>query len=259
MVKPTRADAVRESIMRDERTKVKPRDKSTRTQFDEVMKDRARQMQQPSLMQRASAQAATEHAVHRVKHREEDRGRDRKARDDGEKKEGQKTSEGDRKTDAKEAQERVVAKKSLKDDRGGGQGKGQGGGGFGGRRQAAAARTKLASGKQGPAMLKAQFASKLSAALKQPTRAFSQHVLNQIVKSVRILANSDEEKEIRLELHEKIFKGLKLRVSTRGKGKVAVHFATGDAAARELFMNNREAIAKALGRKGIEVDEISVT
>ena len=259
MVKPSRAETVRESIMRDERLKVKPREKARRSQFDEVMKQRAQRVQQPALIQRAAAQAATEHAVRRIKHREEDRGRDRKGRDEGEKKEGRKGAEGDRKTDAKTAQERVVAKQSLKDEGRGGRGRGGGRGGFEGRRQAAATRSKLATGKQGPAMLKTQFASKLAAAMKQPGRAFTQHVLNQIVKSVRILANSDEEKEVRLELHEKIFRGLKLRVARKGKGRVAVHFATGDAKARELFMGDRETIAKALKRKGIEVDEISVT
>ncbi len=258
MTKPTRADMVRESVMHKERTRAKPSEGERRTQFEQVLKERAQQLQQPSLIRQAVTQQATQQAARQVK-REEDRGRDReRSRDEGKERESRRGAEGERRTDAKEAQQRVVAKHGVKDE-GGGRGGAGGRGGFEGRRKAAAQRAKLPSGKEAPSMLKAQFAKRLSAALRYPTRAMTQRVLNQIVNYVRILVNSDEEKEIRIELHEKLFKGLRLRVVSKGKGKVAVHFATADSAVRQIFEHNKGRIENALARKGIEVAEISVT
>jgi len=258
MTKPTRADAVRESIMHKEQTKAKPKTKAERSQFEQVLKDRARQIQQPSLIRQSVTQQATRQATRHVK-RHEERGREReKGKDKGEEREGRKGTESDRKTDAKTAEQRVISKKGLTDDRGGSRG-GGGRGGSDGQRRSSSVKSRFASGRQGPSMLKAQFAKKLTAALKEPSSAFSQRILNQIISQVRILMNSDQEKEILIDLHERIFKGLKLRVVSKGKGKVAVHFTTANSAMRELFEDNRERIEGALGRRGIEVDEISVT
>jgi len=255
MVKATRADMVKESEMKKERAKAKPRTKDSQ-KFEEVLKERAQQLQQPSIMrQQSMSQTATEHAV---KHREseEDRGRD-KGRDKGEEKEGRKGDEGDRKTDAKIAEQRVVAKHSTKEHGGRGGGKGGKGGSFEGRR-GVATRSKAEGLKQAPAHLRAQFANKLVQAAKQPSRALTQQVLNQIVQYVRIGINSNDEKEILVDLHERIFKGLKLRVATKGKGKVTVNFTTADSEVRSLFLANRGDIRDALERSGIDVDEITV-
>jgi hypothetical protein len=230
--------------------------KEEKSRFDQI-KEQLQRLQRPAVMRRTS-QAATEQAVRHVR-REDDRGRDKKRHDKGEEKEGRKGTEGDRKTDAKEAEQRVVAKHGLSDEgRGGGGGK-RGGGGFSRRGGTSARRAKAEAGKQAPAMLKAQFARKLASAAKQPSRMLSQKVLNQIVQFVRIAVNSDEQKEISVDLHEKIFKGLKLRVTSKGKGKVAVHFTAASDEARNLFENSRASIRGALKRRGIDVAEITVT
>lgn len=259
MVKPTRAEAVKESIARDEKNKVKPRDKKQSSQFDEVLKERANRLQQPSLMRQAITQAATEQGVRHAK-KEDERGHEKKGRKEGEEKETQKSHEGDRKTDAKTAEQRVAAKKSLTDERGGGgRGRGGGYGGSSGRRQASFTRSKEALSKQGPAMLKAEFAKKLAARMKISGRVFSEMVLNQIVKYIKLGMTSEEEKELKMELSEKFFRGLRLKIVKKGKGRVSVHFLTPNSEARELFESGKQELSKALSNKGIDVEEITVT
>jgi len=258
MAKPTRTDIVRESVMRRERTKPKRRVKDEdRQRFQEALRQTARAVK-PQATKISVTQAATRQAAKEVEKRE-DRGRNQKGRDKGEEKDAKKGAEGERKTDAKTAQERVVSKQNLKDDRGGSRGGSGGRGGFEGRRGSESVRKGLQKGMQGPALLKAQFAKRLAGAMKGSEAAFSQQVLNQIVGKVRLLMNSDEEKEVRLELHEKYFKGLKMRVASKGKGRVTIHFITADSETREIFQNQQDAIKKALGRKGIEVADFSVT
>lgn len=240
-------------MMRQERTKAKPRVKDSK-KFEEILKQRAQQLQQPSIMrQQATSQTATEHAVRHRK--QEDRGRD-KDHDKGEEKEGRKDGEGDRKTDAKIAEQKVVAKHSARDEGGGGGRGGRGRSDTG--KRGVATRTRSADAKQAPSQLRAQFAARLAQAAKQPSSALTQQVLNQIVQYVRIGMNRDNEKEIVVDLHEKIFRGLKLRVASKGKGKVAVHFSTKDREVRSLFDSQRGTIREALKQNGIEVAEITV-
>ena len=258
MTKPTRTDMVRESTMRRVRTKPKQRVKDEDKQrFQQALRDSVRAVK-PQAARPSVTQAATKQAAREIEKRE-DRGRYQKGREKGEEKEAKKSTDGERRTDAKTAQERVVAKQSLKDDRGGGRGSGGGRGGFEGRRGSKAVHKGLQKGMQGPSLLKLQFAQKLAGTLKGADPAFSQQILNQIVGKVRLLMNSDEEKEIRLELHEKFFKGLKMRVVRKGKGRVTIHLITADSQTREIFQNQQDAIKKALGRKGIEVADFSVT
>lgn len=256
MARPTRADIVRESVKAKERTRAKPKAKDGKSRFDQV-KEQLQRLQRPAVM-RQTSQTATEQAVRHVR-REDDRGRDKKKHDKGEEKEGRKGTDGDRKADGKDAEQRVVAKRGMSDEGRGGRGGGKGGGGFSRRGGTTARRAKAGESRQAPLMLKAQFARKLASAAKQPSRMLSQKVLSQIVQYVRIAVNSDEQKEIRIDLHEKIFKGLKLRVASTGKGKVAVHFTAATEEVRNLFENSRDSIRRALKRKGIDVAEISVT
>jgi hypothetical protein len=66
------------------------------------------------------------------------------------------------------------------------------------------------------------------------------------------------DQEIQIDLHEKIFRGLKLRVTSR-KGKVDVHFLAADAKTRSIFEKNKDDIRDALEKKGILVEEILIT
>ncbi len=257
-IKPTSSEIVSESSRREERARAK--DKGESSQFDEVLRQRA-QIGQPSAILKQAAQTATEQAVRQERPRDEGDGR-KGDREKGEEREGKSGGEGEkRSTDAKTAEQRVVAKHGLKDRDSGGQSgeRGHGGGGFMGRRDTGGKSTRQLSSSHTPVQLRAQFARNLAKAARMPENVFTQHVLNQIVRYVRIGINAEGEKEMRLELHEKIFRGVRLRVSTKGKGKVVVHFTTSDAEAREAFMKQRDAIRGALAKKGIEVAEITIT
>lgn len=256
MVKPNiQAEGIREAVRRESK-QPKPKEKGRQSQFEQVLKEQAQRLQQPAIVRQSVTQAATQQAARQVR-RHEDRGRDSKGRDKGEEKEGRKGAEGDRKTDAKVAEQKVVAKHALKDEGGGG-GRGGKGGGFAGQRKSTTSRAKQPS-KQGPALLREQFAKKLSRTMREPSRAFTERMLNQIVKFVRIAINNEEEKEMRLELHERFFRGLKFKVTRKGEGRVAVHFNTANSEVRELFEKNSDRIREALERKGIEVAEIAIS
>ncbi len=60
-------------------------------------------------------------------------------------------------------------------------------------------------------------------------------------------------------LSEKIYRGLKLKVETKGKGKVAVHLKTNNSEAREALQRESESIKAAISKRGIQVDDIIIT
>ncbi len=82
-------------------------------------------------------------------------------------------------------------------------------------------------------------------------------VLDQIVQYVRVGLNKNLDKEIQVDLSEKIFRGLSLRVSSH-EGKVDVLFLTPDANIRRIFEGEKEKMETALKEKGIQVRSIQV-
>jgi len=88
-------------------------------------------------------------------------------------------------------------------------------------------------------------------------REIPKAVLDQIVQHVRVGLNRNLDKEIHLDLSEKIFRGLSLKVSSRN-GRVEVTFLTQNADVRRLFENQKGAIGQALTEKGIAVSKIQV-
>ena len=119
---------------------------------------------------------------------------------------------------------------------------------------------KKMGNKPGPAILGAKFNDQLRASLKAAGESprLTQAILNQLVTYVKLGLNRRGEKEIQIELHERIFRGLKLRVTSRD-GKVGVHFHAADAKTRRLFEESRPTLHAALSAKGILVDEIIVS
>jgi hypothetical protein len=141
----------------------------------------------------------------------------------------------------------------------GGEDKGGSSGQFGQRsyRQATPGRADLAAqGIQGASPTESAFSNKLSGSAAS-TREIPKAVLDQIVQHVRIGLNKDLDKEIHLDLAEKIFKGLSLKVSTKN-GKVEVTFLTQNANVRRLFESQKGNIGKTLSEKGIAVSKIQV-
>lgn len=237
--------------------KYKPKPKES--EFDKLVKKG--QMSQAGQMAKATSKPVTEQAIHEAAKRQEreQEMRQREKEERKEKKEGRQTGE---KADARVADQKVVGKGSRGQ---GGQGQG-GGGGKGGYSGQSAKRglTKKLS-KAGvrtlPMDLQKKFAAKMAKAAQDLTRPdaarLTQQVLNKIVQHVRIGINRKGEREIQIDLHEKIFQGLKLRVTEKG-GKVNVHFRLVDKKGRALFEKNSDAIRNALTSKGIDVEDITI-
>ncbi|MBI2083113.1 MAG: flagellar hook-length control protein FliK [Deltaproteobacteria bacterium] len=91
----------------------------------------------------------------------------------------------------------------------------------------------------------------------QTPTVFTKELLDQIVQYVRILTKTNGEKEMDVSLHEKVFKGLRLRVSVKDS-KAEVNFLTSSEEVRELFLAHRSDLERTLAEKGIDVRRINV-
>jgi len=89
-------------------------------------------------------------------------------------------------------------------------------------------------------------------------RELPKAVFDQVVQAVRIGHDKDLNKEIQIDFNDKVFNGLRLKVTAHGK-EVSVEFIVPNRSAREAFVNERENIALALGEKGVDVRSIMVT
>lgn len=250
-----RDDRIQESA-RSEPVKLRPKE----TEFDKVL-EKSRLSSQLLPQTQTQSKAVTEQAIKEAfKH--EDRQRDEQKKDEGENKEGRDSHEKGKRAQGQIAEQKVIAKGHTKQQSGFGSG-GRQQGGFAstnGRKNLSKMLTREAS-KSVPVDLQSKFASKLSKAMTAANAGqavLTQQVLNKIVQYVRIGINQKGEKEIQIDLHERIFRGLKLRVIARG-GKVGVHLNTGDSKGREVLEKNADAIRSALEKKGIDVDEILVS
>lgn len=237
-----------------ERPKVRPQE----TEFDRIL-ERGRMAQQLSPQQQAPTKTLTEEAI-REAARRQDEGKERR-RDDEDRREGREDRGRGQRSEGKSSEGRVTAKGQLKQGSEGGRGGREGfGEGHAGRRELVRMLSR-AGVRSLPVDLQGAFAGRLAKALNQAAHqtGIAQHVLDKIVQMVRIGMNRKGEKEIRLELSERVFRGLKLRVVSREGGKVSVFFRSADPKARKLFRDNDRAIRDTLARKGIEVDEIEVS
>lgn len=252
-----KSEAARQERIRQQAAeKAKP--KAQESEFDKQLKKGY--MPQTGQAAKASSKPITEQAMEEAAKRQ-DRQREMRERDKEERKEKKQTRETGERADARVASQKVVGKGSR------GQGGGRGGGGRQGGFDSSTSRrglsTKLtkAGVKTIPTDLQRQFAAKMVKAAREAGKpseaALTQQVLDKIVQYVRIGINREGDKEIQLDLHQKIFRGLKLRVIAR-EGKVGVHFHTADKKGREVFEKNSDAIRDALAKKGIEVDELTI-
>ncbi len=253
-----KSEAARQERIRQqaiEKAKAKPQE----SEFDKLMKKGY--MPQNGQAAKTSHKPITEQAMEEAARRQ-DRQREMREREKEERKEKKETRDTGERADARVASQKVVGKGG----RGEG-GRGQGGRGRQGGYDSSASRrglsTKLSKAgvKTIPMDLQKQFAAKMARAAKEAGKpseaALTQQVLDKIVQYVRIGINRAGDKEIQMDLHQSIFRGLKLRVIAR-EGKVGVHFRTADKKGREIFEKNSDAIRDALAKKGIEVDELTI-
>lgn len=232
--------------------------KSSPSTFDKVL-ERNRLLQDSPRQTPAAAQKESQEEG-RVMRREEqgERGRDRDS-DEKERDRGKERTREKRETSTA-AGEKIIGKGQKKGSSGG-----EGGGagrdrGFGRpfEKRSVAEMKKGAFARAGEAA-GAKFAAqlKLQIGTAHTSREFVQQIAGQIVKFVRAGINKDGSYELRLDLHEKIFRGLKLRLSLKD-GKVSVYFDASNRDVKALFEGNSEAIQKELEAKGISIEEIKV-
>lgn len=252
----SKADQARQDRLA-EKPKETEKPKDGPSQFDRVLEE-SKAMSRAQPPTQPGSKIVTEQAASEAQ-KKEDRHEEDERRDDKDKEKGKDQGRGEKRSGTTDVQGRVTAKGQLKDSRGGGGGEGRGGFAGGGKRSVSTAQLKSSSKALTPG-LHGKFADKLQAAISKgvATKGLSQAVLNQLVQYVRIGINRMGDKEMQIDLHEKIFRGLKLRV-TSNKGKVSVHFITADADTRSVFDKNSAAIKNALEKRGIVVEDIRVT
>ncbi|MDO8644506.1 MAG: flagellar hook-length control protein FliK [bacterium] len=97
-----------------------------------------------------------------------------------------------------------------------------------------------------------------AAAVQTAQAVLPKQVMDQIVQYVLLMTRPDGKKEMEVRLNEKIYRGLKLRVSQTSGGKVHTTLMTSSEESRRLFESNRDLLKKHLAEKGIEIEEIDV-
>ncbi len=254
-----KADLARQERLRQQAQETgKPKEKLKESDFDKLVKQG--QTSQAGQMAKESNKPVTERAMEEAAKRHE-RQQEMREKEKEERKEKRESRETGEKADPRVAQQKVVGKGSRGQGGRGSAGSGQGGYGGSTAKRGLAKKLTRAGVKTLPAELHKKFASKMAQAAKEAGRPdtgkLAQEVLDKVVQYVRIGINRKGEKEIRLDLHQKIFRGLKLSVIER-EGKVSVQFTTADEKGRAVFEKNSDAIRDALSKKGIDVGEITV-
>jgi len=253
MSEVSRAEKARQERLA-EKPKEKEQVKEKESQFDKVLQE-SRTVQRSTPLSQTHSKATDEQAA-REAYRREDRSKDedRQERRDRDKK-GDQSS--DRRGDAKLAEQKVIAKGPLKDQGGGREGKGFS---FGQTRRGIDLKQQKLVSRLDTAAIHGKFAERLQSHLAKAIREpqLTQSILNQLVQYVKIGINQGGDKEIQVQLHERVYKGLKLRVASK-EGKVLVHFISSDDKTRAIFDKNKGEIKKTLEKKGILVEDILVT
>lgn len=249
----------KEKIPEQIKEQIRPR-KDGQSSFDKVLEQNRLLQQSPKQTQMTTSKSEpTETRVARHEDQGE-KGKDRQS-DEKEQERGKEKAREERKPGA-DIEQRVAGKGQKKGSSGEGGGQGRGRGSGGAVFKKAEIRMKKGELTRAAELAKegSQFATELKSRMKTAhlSREFIQNIVNQVVKFVKAGLNKDGDHEVRLDLHERIFRGLRLRVALK-HGKVSVHFNTSNAEVRELFEKSSESIQKELESKGILVQDIKVS
>lgn len=248
-------------IQEQVREQYRPR-KEGKSTFDKVLEQNKMLQKNTQQIQPKFGEAEQQESKVVRHHGQGEKGKDKQS--DEKEQERIKEKAKDERKSGGEVDGKIVGKGRGKgsSDKGSGKG-GQGQKGYGGSAQ----RKNIRFLKKGAFTKSAQAAtesSKFQIAMKAQmknthlSKEFIQNLVNQIVKFVKSGINKDGEKEIRLDLHEKIFKGLRLRIALKD-GKVTINLNSSNSKVRELFSSKSEDIQGQLEAKGIQVKEIKVT
>ncbi|MDZ4224592.1 MAG: flagellar hook-length control protein FliK [bacterium] len=239
-----------------EAEKPNPPKKEGKSPFDDLM-EQGRRLQQGSVDTRSQDKRVTEQAVREIEKRQE---RQREQSKDKERDEdGKQDSRGDRQ-DTQSVTKKVVGKGGSKEQQGGGGShSSEGGSGFSRKKGSSLESKKSEMTEARMHHAEGAFGKAFKAALeKQAPKTIPQEILNQVVRYVRVGLSREGDKEVELQLHEKIFKGLRLRLSSN-RGRVTVHFLAANAETKALFEKESSHIRAHLESKGIAVEKINVT
>ena len=243
-----------------EADKPKPTQKEQKSAFDELLeKSRAQQGQFDARFQ---SQKTTQQGVNEADSQQEKRRHEKEDKDKEEKKE----SKGDGATDRSHVDtghRKVVAKGGTGEREGHGSGSGESRGGGSFEKKSTSKNVELGKGEKarvGNFTNAEKFQQMLSKEVAQSnSRAnLSPELIRELVRYVRMGVNRLGEKELQMDLHEEVFKGLKLHLTSAG-GKVKVHFLTADGDTRRLFANSIPSLEKSLKEKGVLVESIQVS
>lgn len=254
-----RIEHIQETRIQDLKPKEKHRPKDEPSQFDRVLRESAQQPFKPLV--RSQTELATHQGVRETKRFQEQKEEKRK-KEKGEEEGKEETKSREKGRDGKVAEQKVIAKsksnQGQRESHSGSHGR-EGFGGQAGKRRGASLNFKTGDAKAQAIIADGRFQQQLKAKLTQASQSpqMTQAILNKIVQSVRAGLNEKGEKEIQIDLHKEILKGLKLRVISRN-GRVSVLFQSEDHQVRKLVEQHQEEISKALVEKGIEVAEIRV-
>ncbi len=180
--------------------------------------------------------------------------------------------DGDSGLHAKLAEKKVMARHALSQGGHQGQDKGSGKGGhqsgreqpknFAGllRSKAVSGQEKLGKADKAVATFSLTTLKKMELANEQlqvMPKGLSKQAMDQIVQYVRLMTRVDGQKEMEISLHEKVFQGLKLRV-TLIQGKIEATFLTQSVDVQKFFQSQTGEIREALSKKGIAINGLSV-
>ena len=258
--KVSRAERARmDRAQQQSKDRVTPKPKNS--EFEQALK-KSQMSLKTSIKPEPTSKETAEYAIRHAVKRHEDHGESKK-RDERDKDEGRDSHQDGSSTTNNSSGQKVIAKGRLKGQGGGAGGRGNSGGfDLSGEKRSLAKALKKSGVKNIPLDLRIKFAKRLGQKTKIDSTAdamrMSQEVLDKMVQYVRMGVNTKGEKEIQIELNERMLRGLKLRVIARG-GRVTVMFKTNDAAGIKALEYNKNKLKKSLEEKGIEVEEILVS
>ncbi len=240
-----------------EADKPKPPKKEGKSPFDELL-EQSQRLQQGSVDTKSQDKRVLQQAAKEVEKRQE---RQRDQSKDREREDEHRQNTRDERSPTQSVTKKVVGKAGLKEQQGGGgEHASEGGGGFSRKKESSSAAAKKSE--MAPAPLQKEtgaFGKAFKIAMSQYLpKTLSQEILNKVVQYVRIGLSRKGNKEIELELHEKIFKGLRLRLESN-RGKVTLHFLAANAQTRALFERESSKIRAHLENRGIDVAKVMVT
>ncbi|MBF0493124.1 MAG: flagellar hook-length control protein FliK [Deltaproteobacteria bacterium] len=241
--------------------------KESKSAFDNVLDNLIQENLQTKPEESASAFESKFKEKVQEKEKPKERNESRRDKDSDSKTHRSESTEGSKNVKDLSLRQQVNAKQNSGGGSGGSSGGGQGGQQkgqgdskqfSGGQGRFAALRTEANPGPANIAVPRVDSFSNIEKTQRPtPSSQIPKQVLDQIIQVIKVGMNKDDQKEIHLDLSEKIFRGLSLKVTSKN-GKVEVSFITSDPQVKRLFESEKQNISEALQEKGVQLSQIQV-